>query len=454
MRRFRTPSRARPASRALDAPNRVPLDCAKSEIRFMNDAIPFVLLVLILASVLFSGSEAALFSLNQVQIRQIEARRDHASGCVRHLLRAPQRLLNSLLVGNTLVNIGLSAVITTYALYRFGEDGLKVAIPVASAVILLLCEILPKTIAVNFPKTMARNAAVPLVLLLPVLSPLTWGVTGLSRLLLRLFRLSDSGTGLSRRVTRSELRAALEEIDEEAGMSKIESRLVQNILSFSRTTAEEVMTPRVDIVAAPITASTDELRDLINQCKHSRIPLYEKTVDGIIGYLPSRTFLLDPTHRLANLVRPVLIVPEKAPIDRIFHELRKGRWRMAIVVNEYGETVGLITLEDLIEEVVGELFDEYERGEEEIAPAGPGAFEVRGRTSLQDLSERLGVDLPQEQAVTVNGFLCGLYGGFPRVGTVLFWEDVRFEVLEVARHRIQRVLAGRPPGAGGDEEEQ
>lgn len=405
----------------------------------MESATPLILVLLVLASALFSSSEAALFSLNQVQIRQIEGRKDRASHAVRSLLKNPQRLLSSLLVGNTLANIGISAVVTTFALTRFGDRGLQVAIPVATGLILLLGEVLPKTIAVNFPRAVARGTSLALLLVLPVLAPLTWAITALGRQILLLFRLPDTGQGLIRRVTRSELRAALEEIDEETGMSRIESRLVQNILAFSRTTVEEVMTPRVDIVAAPVGATTEELRDLISRSKHSRIPLYERTVDGIVGYLPSRTFLLSPVPRYNQLIRPVFFVPEKAPIDRIFHDLRKGRWRLGIVVNEYGETVGLVTQEDLIEEIVGELFDEYERTEEEIVETAPGEYDVRGRASVQDLSDRLNIELPQEQAVTVNGFLCALYGGFPRPGTVLAWNDLRFEVTEASRHRIARV---------------
>lgn len=396
------------------------------------------LLVLVLVSALFSGAEAALFSLNQIQIRQVQARQDRASRSVLRLLSRPQRLLNSLLVGNTLANVALTSVATWIALGQFGERGVQIAVLAASIVILLLCEILPKTIAVNFPRSVSRASGLPLAFLVPALAPLTTTVTAIAGLLGRAFGLSSVDRGATRRVTSSELRAALEDIDQDAGMSRLESRLVQNILDFSRTTAEEVMTPRIDIVAAPLTAEKDELRRLIAESKHARIPLHEGTIDAIVGFLPSREFLLDPSARITNLIRPVMIVPEKAPVDRIFHDLRKGRWKMAVVVNEYGETVGIITLEDLIEEVVGELHDEFEPSVDEIVEAEPGVFEVRGRTSLADLGERLEVDLPQEQAVTVNGFLCALHGGFPRPGTILRWEEIEFEVLDVARHRVQR----------------
>jgi CBS domain containing-hemolysin-like protein len=412
-----------------------------------------VLLLMLVTSVLFSGSEAALFSLNPVQIRQIEARRDHAASCVRLLLRTPHRLLGSLLVGNTLANVGLSAVLTSVLMARSGADGLNVAIPVASALILIFGEILPKTLAVNFTRTAARVSAVPLVLILPVLNPLTAGVTWVSRALLRLLGMPDPEGGLIRPVTTSELRAVLEEMDDEgAGISKFESRLVQNILAFSRTTAEEVMTPRVDVAAARAGTARDDLVALIHRTRHSRIPLYENTLDEIIGYLPSRAFLLNRAARIADLVRPVLIVPEKAPVDRIFHDFRKERRRMAIVVNEFGETVGLITQEDLIEEIVGELFDEYELGEEEIVENEDGSHDVLGRASLQDLGATVETELPQEQAVTVNGFLCSLYGGFPKPGTVLRWEDLRFEILEVARHRVHKARVSRVPPEEGDEE--
>jgi putative hemolysin len=203
------------------------------------------------------------------------------------------------------------------------------------------------------------------------------------------------------------------------------------------------MTPRVDIVAAPVTVNAKDLLEIITSSKHSRIPLYENTLDRIIGFLPSRDFLLDPTRRISLFIRPVLIVPEKASADRVFHDLRKGRWQMAVVVNEYGETVGIVTPEDLVEEVVGELYDEFERTEEEVVQTGPELFEARGSASLQDLGERIGAELPQEQAVTLNGFVCALYGGFPRVGTVIRWEDFEFEVLDAARHRITKVRIRR-----------
>jgi CBS domain containing-hemolysin-like protein len=285
--------------------------------------------------------------------------------------------------------------------------------------------------------------ALPLALIIPVLRPLTWAVTAIARWILRILRLDEPEGRIDRRVTPLELRAVFEQIDEGAGMSQLESRLVQNILFFPRTTAEEVMTPRVDITAAPVTSTPDELTELIQTTKHSRVPLYDRTLDEIVGYLPSKSFLIDPQVPLTKLIRPVLVVPEKAPIDRIFQDMRKGRWRMVIVVNEYGETVGLFTQEDLIEEIVGEISDEYELPEEEIVRIGDGVYEIRGRASVQDLGAALEVTLPQEQAVTVNGFLCSLFGGFPRVGTRLRWEDLEFEVTEVARHRVLKARVRR-----------
>jgi CBS domain containing-hemolysin-like protein len=399
-----------------------------------------VLLLFTALSALFSGSEAALFSLNRLQLRQIEGEGSRTARSVGRLLASPQHLLSSLLVGNTLVNIAIPAIITSLAIRHFGRGGVQIAILISSVLILLGGEILPKTIAVNFPRGFSRIVSIPLSLLLYLLRPLTWIANTGARGLLRLLGQTEAKEGSERRVTPSELRAAFEEIDDGAGMSKLESRLVQNILFFPKTTAEEVMTPRVDIVAAPVTATAEELRDLIESSKHSRIPLYEKTLDSIVGHLSARSFLLDPATPIARLIRPVLVVPEKAPIDRIFQDLRKGRWRMAVVVNEYGETVGLFTQEDLIEEVIGELSDEYERAvEEEIVRREKNVLEVRGRASLTDLGAALGRDLPQDQAVTVSGFLCALYGGFPRPGTLLRWGGLEFEVLEVARHRVQKV---------------
>ena len=406
-----------------------------------------ILLVLTALSALFSGSEAALFSLNRAQIRQIDAREDRLSRILKRLLARPPVLLGSLLVGNNLMNVAISAVIASYAIGRFGAAGVEIAILSGSLLIVLFGEILPKSIAVSFPLQVSRGVAAPLWLILQTLRPLTWVANSLSKGLLRLVLGTEATADRDRRVTPHELRAVLEEIDGDAGMSKLESRLVQNILHFPRTTAEEVMTPRVDITAAPAAASPEDLLELIRSTKRSRIPLYERTIDEILGFLPAREFLLTPSHLVAKLMRPVLTVHEKAPIDRVFQEFRKGHWKLAVVVNEYGETVGILSQEDLIEEVVGELTDEYEPVEEEIVSTGPGAYEVRGRASLQDLGAELEAEFPLDQAVTVNGFLCSLYGGFPRKGTVLRWRDLEFEVTEVARHRVQSTRVRRI-GAG------
>ena len=175
--------------------------------------------------------------------------------------------------------------------------------------------------------------------------------------------------------------------------AEVSEEIVESPFRYERQAALYAPTHLPDPRASDFPdAATKEILELIRNTKHARIPLYEKTLDEIVGYLPTKNFLLDPSTRLTKLLRPVLVVPEKAPVDRVFQDLRKGRWRMAVVVNEYGETVGLFTQEDLIEEIVGELADEYERVEEEIVRIGDEIYEVRGQASIQDLSAALEID--------------------------------------------------------------
>jgi CBS domain containing-hemolysin-like protein len=233
-------------------------------------------------------------------------------------------------------------------------------------------------------------------------------------------------------------------------MTARESRLVQRILEFSHTRVEEIMTPRVDMVAAPVDLDRESLEALVTRARHSRIPVYERTTDDIAGYLKVRDFLLDPDRRLSNLILPVPVFPERAPASKVFYELQRRRSSMAIVVNEYGETVGMVTREDLIEEVVGDIYDEFEAGIDPIHRVSPGVWIVEGRVRVDELNTELEVDLPVAEAVTLNGFLTGLHGGLPQKEARIVWEGIEFTVLEVSRHRIQRCRVRMPEAAGAE----
>jgi putative hemolysin len=348
------------------------------------------------------------------------------------------------------VNISLSVVTTTLLMRRFGHAGVELAIAVSTLAVLVVGEVTPKTLAINYPEAVSRLSVDPFRFLRACLRPLTAGISFLSGFLLRALGLQPIPIGRGEFISRAELGTLLEGADEEGVMNARESRLVQRILDFSKRRVGEIMTPRVDVTAAPANSDRARLETLVTRARHSRIPIYERTIDEVVGYLKVRDFLLDPDRPLRALILPVPVVPESAPAAKVFYEMQRRRTSMAVVVNEYGETVGLLTREDLIEEVVGEIFDEYEPEEGPIRREAPGIWVAEGRIRLDEINEELDLHLPEEEAITLSGFLTGLHGGLPRRGDRIVWEGVEFTILEVSRHRIARCrvrIGGDLPGA-------
>ena len=418
-------------------------------------ALLLSILVLLLLSAYASASEAALFSLSRLQLQAMEERRERAARRVLRLLRDPEQILSTLLVTNNLANIGLSSLATAFCLLIWRNDpqrAVEIAFLAATLSVLFIGEITPKTLAVNFPLAIARFNSGSLLLLRATLRPAAAALRHLAAALLRLLGAPGTAPATGSTVSRAEVRALLEGVEPEgADITPRENRLVQNILEFPRRTAEEVMTPRVDVVDLDVDTPAEAAVRCMRETRHSRYPVYAGEPDRVLGFVPAKEFLLRPQRGLRELLRPVVFFPETAPVDRIFHEIQRSRTPLAIVVDEYGEVAGLITREDLIEEIVGDIYDEFDLEEAPIRRKGEGLYILPGRLPLQELNQGLGLELPDASAVTLNGFLCEVHGRIPRPGTVVAWRGLRFHVLEVARHQVRRVLLELPDSAEGRE---
>lgn len=395
-----------------------------------------LLVLLLLLSAFFSATEAAFLSLHRVHLRRLERDGRRSSRQLLEVLSNPSYLLTSILIGNTLANVAISVIATGLFTRWLDDGGVEVAIVVTTLAVLLVGEVTPKTIAVNYPESISRTNVGPLRLVQILLGPLTGAVSMITDGILRLLGVTGSTMTQTPVLSRAELGSLLEGADREGVMTAQESRLAQNILQFATTRAKEVMTPRIDMIAAPLEMERSELEALIVESKHSRIPIYESTIDEIVGYLPSRDFLLYPETRFAELIRPVAFFPDRALVSVIFNETQKQRIPVTIVVNEYGETVGMLTREDLLEELVGEIYDEFEPREVRLRRVEPGTYVASGQLNLEELNEALGLTLPEDEAVTLNGFLSGLFGGIPRTGEEIRWNGITFKVTEASRHRI------------------
>lgn len=404
----------------------------------MTSQILFLALLLC-CSAFFSGAEAGLFALDPLQARKLRKDPSLLGRYAQSLLDRPGEILTTLLVGNTLVNMAFSVVGTTIFLRLLGDVGVEWSVVVLSLLVLVFGEVTPKTIAVNFPLIAARSTSIPLRVTNVVLKPLSSVFLGISYAVLKVLHIEAELQHTAEKAGPPEIREVFREVDSEAEITSQESHLVQRILEFSGTTAEEIMTPRIDMVCAPIDMEREELNRFVRESRHSRIPVYEEDVDHIGWFLPVKEFLIDPGKELRRLLRPVAFFPETTRVNSIFYEIQRSGTGMVIVVNEFGETVGLITREDLVEEIVGEIYDEYEKAVPDIVREGESSYIVRGGASLETLNEDLRLDLPLDESITLNGFLCEVEGRIPPEGSRIEYGRALFDVLEVKRHRVVKV---------------
>jgi len=275
-------------------------------------------------------------------------------------------------------------------------------------------------------------------LFMSITAPAAGFATAITKRLLRVLGIQNTSLKLGF-LTDRELATLFDQLEKEKVMSELETRMARNIFSFSTTAVESVMTPRVDVVAVSDGASVDEAVKLIRESRHSRIPVYSGSIDNTTGFISAKEFLLDPNRPVSpHYVRPVIIVPENKRVDETFHEMQARRCPLVIVVNEYGETMGIVTLEDLVEEIVGEIYDEFESGEVPVAKLGEDEYVVEGLISLEDLNRELDLSLEAEDSVTLNGLVCETLDRLPAVGDEVKLGPVSAVVLETDGHRCKR----------------
>ncbi len=392
-----------------------------------------LLVVLLVCSGCFSATETALFCLSRIERRRLKEDRSTRSKLIVRALRRPRELLSTILFGNTLVNVATSATAALLFARLIPAHSLSTAIVVDSLLVLLAGEIIPKTIAMNHAKPMAQSAIMPLHLFSKISHPIVRVFDFSAHAILRLLKVPEEQ---ERALSPTELEVLLDEAGRKDTITSQEQRMARNILRFSETAAEEIMTPRVDIVFAPLDIARDKLEQLMIEARHSRIPICEGSVDHIVGFVSTKEFFLNPDRDIRQLLLPVAIFPDGAKTHRIFRHMQKNRLNMAVIVDEYGVTSGITTMEDLVEEIVGEIYDEYEKAEELIRPVGPDEWFVVCRASIEQVNTACGLNLPEGESVTLNGYLCDEFGEIPAPGRTIERSGVLFIVVESKRGRI------------------
>ncbi len=398
------------------------------------------LLVLLALSGFFSGSETALLSLDKLRVRFLQQTDKRGADKLARLLDDPDRLLSGILVGNNLVNIAASVIATGLFVGYFGEQGELLTVLILTPVLLIFSEVCPKTYAAQYPEKMSFFVLNPIRFVVWVMTPVVSVVSGVSRLLTKFFRAHEA-EGLS--VSEEEIRAIIE-VGEESGVVAAEQRrMLHGIFDLSETRVRDVMIPRTEVTGIEVTANFQEVLAIVQQARHSRFPVYSDSLDSIVGVVHSKK-VLDFISRtgqfsLADICRKPYFVPESKRIAVLLQSFRQKREHLAIVVDEYGGVEGIVTLEDVVEEIVGEIHDESDIEEVDFRQLAPGRFLVDGAVSLRAVNRRFKLTLPEDHVTTLAGYLLRVMGRIPQEGESFEEEGILFRVKRMDDRRIEEV---------------
>ena len=394
------------------------------------------------ASALFSGTETALFCLTRGQLHRL-GRRGPVGRLVVSLMRRPGGVLNTLLLGNMLANVAYASVAAVGLLGLRDSGAAPWAIAMASAVpllaLILVGEVSPKMLALVLGERWALAAAPPLAVLERFFRPLLWGLD--SVLVRPLTTLIAPPGPEGSAVTGEELAAVLDLSARRGAIDQDTNALLQEIVELTGLKAADVMVPRVDVIAYDVDAPAHGLLELFRKRRLRRIPVYERDVDRIIGVVHARRLLLEPDAPLRDMVAAVPFVPEAANLERVLLQFRVTRTQMGVVVDEYGGTAGLITLQDILEEIVGELPDprEVQRASPAVQRIGPAAYLLDGNLAVHEWRDAFKIDLGGARISTIGGFVVSLLGRIPRVQDTVSYRNLRFTVQTMRRRRIGKL---------------
>ncbi len=405
-----------------------------------------LLLFFLVLSFFFSSTETAITAAGKIKLKALESANPGKKEGYRWLGDNIQKALTITLVGNNLVNIAASTIATMVMTMFFGRHGPIIAVTVMTTLIVIFCEILPKNIAIAHKESVLSLFLPPLRLFSFILSPVVFLVQRSVWAVGRLFGLElDTFMPF---VTREDVEIMVHASGESGALEEDERKMIHGVISFEETRVSEIMVARTDMMAISSETSVAAASDIFLETGHSRVPIYEKDLDKITGVLYAKD-LLGPLCRgmletpVTTLQREPLFIPETIKTDEAFEIMKKEQVHIAIVVDEYGGTAGLVTLEDLLEEIVGDIQDEFDDETPDVMEESPGVYLVQGYVNLEDLSETLDYPFEFDEVDTVAGMLLTLCGNFPEEGESIIYGPWKISAVEVVEHRILQVRIER-----------
>ncbi len=411
----------------------------------MNTSLHLIVLGgLFLLSFFFSASETALFSLSKLDKRKLKEQYPHASKWIFEHLEKPRKTLATVLIGNLFVNSLATATVTLVVLKLFGGSGLGAWMTIFTVFLIVFCEMFPKILAVRARIRTALIVSLPLKFFAMLFAPF--------RILMRfatdhiLSLLVHEKIEQSDMISEKELKVLVKIGEEEGVLGGQERHMIQKLLDLGERPVKDIMTPRTDLVGLDIEESSDKHEELIRKHQFTRLPVFQGSLDHILGVVESQNYLLqEPRPDVKQVMKESLFVPESKRIDDLLETFRIKNERFAVCVDEFGGTAGVVTQEDILEEIFGEFYDEYAKVENPIRRMGEDLYLVEGKINLQEFNEFFSSHLTAEEATTLGGYLFEKMGVVPVKGAVLNTEAFDFAIQNMVRQRIHHVIVRRKP---------
>ena len=406
-----------------------------------SDILQLVILVILLsASAFFSSAETALMTSNKLKIRNLAENGDKRAKKVLDITANTDKMLSAILIGNNVVNLTASSLSTTLTLKIFGSSLVGIATGILTFLILVFGEITPKNVASKNAENMALAYIGVISVIVTVMTPVIFIVNKVAGAVISIFtKNSDENNA----VTEEELRAMVEYSHEEGVIENEEKKMIVNVVDFGDTVAGDIMVPRVDMVLVDEKSSYEEILQVFREERYTRIPVYEETPDNVIGILNVKDFLLIEDKEnfvMKELLREPLYTYEYKKTSALMMDMRKTGANIVIVLDEYGITAGLITLEDMLEEIVGEIRDEFDADEDEgITKVSDLEYLIDGSTNLDDINDRIGLELSSDEYESIGGLIMEKLGRIPAEGEIINLDNIVLTVKKMDHARIEKV---------------
>lgn len=395
-----------------------------------------LLVLLLFLSGFFSGSEVALFSLNPIRVKKLQKQGKDTS-VISSLINEPSKLLVTVLIGNELVNVWISSLSASITLEFFGQKFLGMSIIIVTSLLLIFGEVLPKTISIYNPERISLLIARPLKYFSSLILPVRFVVRNLADRFILLLGIEEAKEPL---LTEDELKTIIDVSHKKGVVKKTEHDMILSVMKFTDMQVDQIMIPRVDIKAVKKDIAKDGFIEFVKKVHHSKIPVYENTIDKITGVLYTKDVFFNSDKDISELIKPIIFVPGSKKIDELLALFNQSHTKIAVVIDEFGGTDGMVALEDVLEEIFGEIYDEFDTPEELINRISENKFKISAKAELSDINKVTGARLRSKEAFNLAVFVLEQFGKIPSVGEHVDYKGWRLTVENMAAKRIISVI--------------